>query len=872
MAPSNTEQRFIQQVTGISFYKNGLVILIRIVFFYCVTVVLGVAFSQIYNNDGSLIDFENVPYTLEQIPNPQEYDALEATLLYLLQGLETWASWLEPTNNIGLLPEAEGRFMTSSTPILQTGMSPSGIGVVGFAEPIIISDSGTPNGFSQSEFYETSLLNYDDQIEDVFERISYLDRLNYQFGVEIDGRRARIYRKPIETELTLASMLRKIGAPPEIAEIWVEEYAEIASLPQTIQLSWLIAGNPLAETYQAHVENVLKEFDLGVLMSSSGQSFASSNVQWVSQDPFWAEVQKQPLLNAFINLLSNASEEIQRSFIVSLFFLEPVSAAGKAKKSQPDGSESPQIRSKPSFLSDASKSVKTNSGSTGYATDAIIDPDQSLVAEAIKQKANLVKYWTPEQGYRIIPWSQVTQLDPNKQGANYFIMAVTALTQFEPRKNIKHYNTNYEVIVKDIINYRLPKNQPVFKVFLGTEENDRKIIDAEGIAVGLSGRTFLWSAEKLDNDAILQVASEHHSFRNTPYIVAHIDNGPYMASSLSQTKRFFAGRSDYVVETVVLKSKGIHSGAHSTHTSTTDRIRAHWLSSASNIAQDIFNLSPQDKVLVQSASRRIQFERSSSSSSKIKTSSMVIWESLPSNKELLEYREPWSVNLFVVQTPKGYFSIPTNELEYLSDHADEEVKVHTLLLSRAASLHLENLYVARRALSNRNLNCESVRVLAEEGVELTYSSECLLLITKSGWELAQTDEQTQLNVARKINQPILIFRPEGQPASAIYLKALSDAEQSSINNLRVATVVPIYRLEDSDAEEIESDIAISVADVLQRTLRFFPEQKEFEVLMPEGQHIKYTSTRPKNFRAKHDYDTISLTEPSKGQTITFYSF
>ena len=158
-----------------------------------------------------------------------------------------------------------------------------------------------------------------------------------------------------------------------------------------------------------------------------------------------------------------------------------------------------------------------------------------------------------------------------------------------------------------------------------------------------------------------------------------------MASSLSQTKRFFAGRSDYVVETVVLKSKGIHSGAHSTHTSTIDRTRAHWLSSAGNIVQDIFNWSPQDKVLVQSASRRIQFARSSSSSSKIKTSSMVIWESLPSNKELLEYREPWTVNLFVVQTPKGYFSIPTNELEYLSDNADEEVQVHTLLLSRAAS-------------------------------------------------------------------------------------------------------------------------------------------------------------------------------------------
>ncbi len=837
---------------------------------------MGIAFSQIYNKDGSLIDFENVPYALEQIPNPKEYDALEATLLYLLGGLETWGSWLDPANDIGLLPEAEGRFMISSAPILQIGTTPSSIGVLGFAGPITISYNGTPNGFSEREFYKSSLVSHDDYIEDVFEEVSYLDRLNYQYGVEIAGLRARIYRKPIETELTLASMLRKIGAPPEIAEIWVEEYAEIASLPRTIQLSWLIAGNPLAKDYQLHIEKVLGTLDLNALLAqgAANQSFSSSsNVQWINQDPFWAEVQKQPLLNAFVKLLSDASEEIQRSFIVSLFFLEPtpygIGAVGRSDNDQTNNSEGAKIRSKPFFWSDSTKTTSTNNNFLASAAGSIIDPDQSLVTEAMKQEANLIKYWTPEQGYQIIPWSQAMQLDPNKQGANYFIMAVTTLTQFGPRANKKQYRTNYEVIVQDIINNRLPKNQPVFKVFLGPEENDRKIIDSKGSLVGLSGSTFLWSAEKLDNDTILQLASQHHLFRSTPYVVAHIDDGPYMASSLSQIKSFFAGRSDYAVEVVVPKSKGISTGSHS---GSTFAIKTHWLGKYSNIALDIFNWSPkQDKVLVQSTHRKVQFERTSSSSPEIKISSMVAWESLPSNKELLEHRDQWTVNLFLVQTQKGYLFIPTNELEYLLENADEEVKVHTLVFSRTASLHLENLYTARRTLLNRNLNCESVRILADEGLELAYSSECLLLITDSGWELAQADEQKQLTIARKINQPILIFHPENKPASAIYLKALSDAEQSSINNLRVSTVVPIYRLEDLDAEEIESDISVSIADALQRTLRFFPEQREFEVLMPEGQHIKYTSTHPKNFHARYDYDTISLTEPIKGHSITFYS-
>ena len=123
--------------------------------------------------------------------------------------------------------------MTSSTPILQTGVAPGGIGVVGFAGPIIITHNNVPEGFTSSEFYESELLNYNAHIEDIFEKVPYLDRLTYQYGVQITGNRARIYRKPIETELTLATMLQKMGAPPEVAEIWVEEYAAVVNSPQT---------------------------------------------------------------------------------------------------------------------------------------------------------------------------------------------------------------------------------------------------------------------------------------------------------------------------------------------------------------------------------------------------------------------------------------------------------------------------------------------------------------------------------------------------------------------------------------------------------------------------------------------------------------
>ncbi len=261
-----------------------------------------------------------------EIPYPTEKnDVLEATLLYLLAGLEFWGAWLEPTNDVGLLPEAEGRFMVSSTPILQTGVVTGGIGVVGFAQPITISRSGIPEGFSENNFlYEMALAGYGDHVEDIFEPISYLDRLNYQYGVDIDGRTAQVYRKPIEMELTLNALLQKMGAPPKIAEIWVEEYAEIANLPQTIQLSWLVAGNPLAKDYQLHVEDILEAFDLKALLEQgnvdqNSPSSPTSNVHWVVQDPFWEKVQKQPFFNAFISLLSDTNEEIQRSFIIELF-------------------------------------------------------------------------------------------------------------------------------------------------------------------------------------------------------------------------------------------------------------------------------------------------------------------------------------------------------------------------------------------------------------------------------------------------------------------------------------------------------------------------------------------------------------------------
>ncbi len=281
---------------------------------------LSIANSKTDTSTGSMPSYAG---TLEHIYKTKEQTALKTSLLYLLEGLEAWGSWLDPSNEVGLLPEAEGRFMVSSTPILQTGGAiPSGIGIMGFAQPIAISHDGIPRGFDSNEYlYEQPLLNHNASVEDVFQRVPYLDRLNYQYGVEVSGLTAKVYRKPIELELTLLAMLQKIGAPPEAAEVWVEEYAKLAYLPQTIQLSWLIAGNPLAEAYQSHVQSVLEPLNLNTLQINSIQ-----NTGWVNQDPFWEEIQKQPIMKAFADLLSNANEEIKRSFIVALFLLEPTSS------------------------------------------------------------------------------------------------------------------------------------------------------------------------------------------------------------------------------------------------------------------------------------------------------------------------------------------------------------------------------------------------------------------------------------------------------------------------------------------------------------------------------------------------------------------
>ncbi len=826
--------------------------------------------------------------TLEilEIPYPTEKDdVLEATLLYLLAGLEFWGAWLEPTNEIGLLPEAEGRFMVSSTPILQTGVVTGGIGVVGFAQPITISRSGIPEGFSKNNFlYETALAGYDDYVEDVFEQASYLDRLNYQYGVEVTGRVARVYSKNIEIELTLASMLRKMGAPPEVAEIWVAEYAEIASFPQTIQLSWLIAGNPLAKDYQGYVRDMLETFDLNTLLTDdiSDRGFSSPqtpNSQWINQDPFWEEVQKQPFLNAFTNFLSDTSEEIKRSFIVSLFFLEPtplgIGAISRTNKDQTN-SGNVNLRSKPFFWSDTDTTPNTNSSILPIA-GAIVDPDHSLVTEAIKQKKNLIKYWVPGQDYQIIPWSERNLLNPNDKGTAYFIMAVTALSQFAPEEHPRD-KSNYATIVSSIINNHLPKNQPVLKVLVGQTAKDRRIVNNEGLPVYFAASDFLWIAEQLDNDAIMEYATNRHKTINSPYVVVSIENGPYIAGGLSQIKNLFGNRQDYTVETVVLKAKGVthYRGKLARNSLTTLREdQSTWLNNAGKVAQDIFNwpFSKQDRLTIQSTHRFAEFERSHAEP-EIKISSMVTWNSLPSNKELSNERSKWQTDVFLMRVRQGYFLLHTNELEYLQKHADEESQVHTLLLS-----HLAQRFVrisVQTILQNRNLGCESIRVLSTGGAELAYSPQCSLVVTESGWELAQASHETQLVAALDGDQPITIFRSEDKPASALPLSFLVDAKQSSFENLQVSTLVPVYNLEDLDAEEKEITISLNIADAISRTLQFFPQQKEFEVLMPTGEFIldkqvKYTSIPPKTPVVKYDYDKINVVVPTENQSVTFYS-
>ena len=842
--------------------------------------ILGSASSQVDSTNNLPTNFNEtvVSYeqTIEQINNSLEYAALETTLLYLLEGLETWGSWLDLTNNTGLLPEAEGRFMMSSTPILQTGIVPGGIGVVGFAQPIIISRNGIPDGFNEDEHLDKPfLIDYNDHIEDVFEQVSYLDRLHYKYGVELTGRTVQVYRKPIKTELTLATMLQQMGTPPDVAAIWIEEYAAIASLPQTIQLSWLIAGNPLVEDYQSHIENVLTIFDLDEFSRDFSMPQAPS-ANWVNQDPFWEEIQKQPFFNAFTNLLSNVSEEIQRSFIVALFFLEPTPLEIKVvgnSNDQTNNNENARLRPKPFFWSDDAKTTSTESNVLSPTIDSIIDPDQSLVAEALKQRTNLIKYWLPEQGYQIIPWSQRSQLNPNKQ-RNYFIVAVTALTQFTPRKAASHHQTNYATIVSNIVNKHLPHNQPVFKVFLGSEVKDRQVVDNQGLPVYFAGSTFLWRAEELENDIIVRQAVKNHKTSITPYTVVRIENGLYMAGSSSQLKQFFAGRQDYTVETVVIRDGGTsyykRRQPKTKNLSISEGFQGTWLSDTNKVAQDIFSwqLPKQDKLFIQSTGRSVQFERSHDSDAKIKISSMVTWKTLPTNEELMEQRQQWNTNLFLVQVNEGYFLIPIGELTYLKTHADERPQVHSLLINFATKQRIQ--MEVQEVLKSKNLDCESVRVLSSGGMELAYSPQCSIVVTNSGWALAKAKEEVLLTIAQESQQPIAIFRPNNKPASAVFLNFLIDAEQNSLENLQVNTLVPEYNLEDLDAEEQEYSISISITEAIRRTLQFFPKQKEFEVLMPEGQRVKYTSIPPDNFIAQYNYDTINVVIPTEDQPTTFY--
>ena len=157
-----------------------------------------------------LASIGNITFSLRQP------DSIETSLEYLLRNLEIWSSWLDPANEIGLLPEAEGRFMIPNTPILQTGAAPftGSIGIMGFAQPIIISENGTPQGFNENErLHEPFPINYNDSIEDVFHKVPYLDRFAYQYGIQVNGRIVQIYRKPIEKESETTKHTPRNGNP-----------------------------------------------------------------------------------------------------------------------------------------------------------------------------------------------------------------------------------------------------------------------------------------------------------------------------------------------------------------------------------------------------------------------------------------------------------------------------------------------------------------------------------------------------------------------------------------------------------------------------------------------------------------------------------
>ncbi len=824
--------------------------------------------------------------TPEQIHNQEktneynEYDALEASLLYLLGGLEMWGEWLDPTNEIGLLPEAEGRFMTSSTPILQAGGTSisGGIGVVGFAQPIIISHGSVPQGFTE-EASSAITIDFDDSIEDVFQKVPYYDRLIYQYGIQIDRRTVQIYRRPVETELTLHTALQRMGAPLDVAEAWVEEYAAVAYLPQTIQLSWLIAGNPLAKDYKLHTEDLLKTFDISALFipSNQGEEFTlpqAPRAQWVNEDPFWEEVQNQPFLRAFTDLLGGASEEVKRSFIVSLFFLEPSlptvqTATGSNVKS------GARVRTKPFFWDDVLDETPRSNAIAPQATpEEVIDPDQArLVTKALQQKTNLIHYWIPGQGDKFISWSERGLLDPNGS-TPYFIMAVTALPEFEPK--------TLQTIARNIINNKLPEHQPVFKVFSGMGVKDRKVFDNKGALVPFANVGLIWSAEPLNNDSIVQHANRHQITRKNPYIAVQLDRGPYLAGSFSQLKNILQGKQDYTAQTIVLKSRGTSNYKKRIlkNQAITDlRSDETWLHYATRVSADAFSWLPQkqDELLLQSTHRNVVFKRNSDSKPEIKTSTMVQWPTLPSNESLLAERVNWKADTFLMEVKDGYFFVSSNELEHLQALADETPKVHSLLLSGSTELNYEYINSSiRHILPFQNLDCASVRVLSAGGMDLAFTPQCSVVITDSGRELARADAQTLLSKARKENQPIVIFRPKDKPASALLLRFLVDAEPGSIEKLTVDTLVPAYDLEGLDAEEKESAIELSISDTLKRTLQFFPQQSTFEILMPEevasvGQKVVYTTSAPASFKADYSYDQISVLHPNSREQTTFYN-
>ncbi len=820
---------------------------------------------------------------IEQIHNPtqvKEYDALEASLLYLLGGLEMWGDWLDPTNEVGLLPEAEGRFMTSSAPILQAGGTSisGGIGVVGFAQPIIISHGSVPRGFTE-EVSEAITIDFDDSIENVFQKVPYQDRLIYQYGVQIDRRTVQIYRRSVETELTLHTALQRMGAPPDMAEAWVEEYAAVAYLPQTIQLAWLIAGNPLAKDYKLHTEDLLKTFDINALFvpSNQGEEFTlpqAPSAQWVNEDPFWEEVQNQPFLRAFTDLLSGASEEVQRSFIVSLFFLEP-SLPTVQTATRSNVKSGARVRTKPFFWDDASdETPSSNALALQASPEEAIDPDQArLVTKALQQRSNLIHYWVPGQGNKFIPWSERGLLDPNGS-IPYFIMAITALPEFEPKA--------LQTIARNIISNQLPEHQPVFKIFTGIEVKDRKIMDNKGALVPFSNVGLIWSAEPLNNDSIVQHATRYQITRKNPYVAVQLDSGPYLAGSFSQLKNLLQGKQDYTAKTIVLKSRGTSNYKKRVlkNQAVTDlRSDETWLHYATRVSADAFSWLPQkqDELLLQSTHRNVVFKRNSDLKPEIKTSTMVQWPTLPSNESLLEERVNWKADTFLMEVKDGYFFVSSNELEHLQALADEVPKVHSLLLSGSTELNYEYINSSiRHILPFQNLDCASVRVLSAGGMDLAFTPQCSVVITDSGRELAQADAQTLLSKARKENQPIVIFRSEDKPASALLLRFLVDAEPGSIEELTVNTLVPAYDLAGLDAEEKESAIELSISDTLKRTLQFFPQQSTFEILMPEevtsgGQKVSYTTSAPASFKADYSYDKISVLHPNSSKQTTFYN-